>query len=466
MSPASRAAASGLSLVRTDVHEEPDSSPSDRRVHQRVTLSDLEWLNTVRLKYGPVVSLIDLSSGGAQIETTSRLQPGALVVVQISGTDGEVAMPSTVLRCQVSRVAPYAMYRSALSFRRKLDTPRNQSEGGTDAIANLVGEHARLTGAIRRLSRERTGAAIAPAGDALLTATLALIQSPAGRRGGDGFRKHLRLLFRELTRAIETGEPADVMLNVLANRLRRTVPTRTIRIVDGELPIGPHGPDTIYFDATTDGEVIARLVVEFPRDCQLEEWHLQFLKIAAQLVALVSEVSAMRVSNPDEADVAPPPAIPSVTAAPAVEAAAAPTPVPASEDSAPLPSIAWVRVVARYGDGRTLKGHCRGFIPSRGYLCVSPAPDAPQSAASTVLLRHLKAVFFVHDLEAAPEHAEAAPAARGRNIVVTFMDGEVLSGTTLNYAVDGPGFFLSPHDQRNNQRIFVVNEAVRQVRFP
>jgi hypothetical protein len=70
-----------------------------------------------------------------------------------------------------------------------------------------------------------------------------------------------------------------------------------------------------------------------------------------------------------------------------------------------------------------------------------------------VLLRHLKAVFFVHDLEATPADLDATPTARGRAVVVTFMDGEILSGTTLNYAVDGAGFFLSPHEQRGtNQR--------------
>jgi hypothetical protein len=76
-------------------------------------------------------------------------------------------------------------------------------------------------------------------------------------------------------------------------------------------------------------------------------------------------------------------------------------------------------------------------------------------------------VFFVHDLDGAPLDVETVDTARGRNIIVTFMDGEVLTGTTINYTTAGPGFFLSPHDQRgNNARIFVVTEAVRQVQFP
>src|SRR5216684_128045 len=57
-----------LPSVLTDYRE-------DRRGSVRRTISELAWLNQVRVKYGPAVSLIDLSSGGAQIETASyRLQ--------------------------------------------------------------------------------------------------------------------------------------------------------------------------------------------------------------------------------------------------------------------------------------------------------------------------------------------------------------------------------------------------------
>lgn len=467
MASASGVAGSGLTLVRSDVHHTAEREPSDRRVHPRLTLSDLDWLNTVRLKYGPVVEVIDLSPGGAQIETSSRLQPGAVVVVQISGTDGEVAIPSTVVRSQVSRVSPSPVYRSALSFKREFEPPRGPSDRRSDAFTNLLAEHARMTSAIRRLAHARSGGqTLSLPGDGILTATLGLLQSPAGRRASDGFRSHLTQLFRELTRGIETGMPPEVMLASLADRLRRSVPTRVIRIVDSGMPIGPHGPDTIFFDASSGGPASARLVVEFPRNCQLEEWHLQFLKIAAQLVALVNELSSLRsdggsVMEPEPAATpAPPPgAVP-------VSAAAAPSAAPPI-DASSSPNTTWIKVVARYTDGRVLKGHCRGFDAARGYLSVSPGPDASAGPVNTVLLHHLKAVFFVHDLDGVPAGVEPTPAARGRDIVVSFMDGEVLSGTTLNYAVDGSGFFVSPHEQRgNNLRIFVVNKAVRHVQFP
>ena len=50
---------------------------------------------------------------------------------------------------------------------------------------------------------------------------------------------------------------------------------------------------------------------------------------------------------------------------------------------------------------------------------------------------------------------------------MTFIDGEILGGRTLTYSAEGPGFFMTPTDcTSNNQRIFVVNNAVRSVQFP
>jgi hypothetical protein len=54
----------------------------------------------------------------------------------------------------------------------------------------------------------------------------------------------------------------------------------------------------------------------------------------------------------------------------------------------------------------------------------------------------------------------------GRRLEVTFLDGEVLVGSTMNYQPHGPGFFLLPADPgSNNLRTFVVSGSTRHVRF-
>src|SRR6185369_15332688 len=92
-----------LALVQPQIPEvDPGLLASERRAHERLTISSLAWLNEVRLKYGPSVSLIDLSSGGAQIETIShRLEPGRTVVIELASEAGEFSVPSRVLRCGV-----------------------------------------------------------------------------------------------------------------------------------------------------------------------------------------------------------------------------------------------------------------------------------------------------------------------------------------------------------------------------
>jgi hypothetical protein len=143
-----------------------------------------------------------------------------------------------------------------------------------------------------------------------------------------------------------------------------------------------------------------------------------------------------------------------------------------SKPAAPLPSghvAGWHRLVARFRDGRILKGYGRNFIPARGHVQIEAVPDGPAVARIVVRLAHLKALFFVHEFDGLKPDAEALPAtqARGRLIVVTFFDGEVITGTTLNYSARAPGFFMSPLEaQANSHRLFVVNSAVQRVQFP
>jgi hypothetical protein len=130
----------------------------------------------------------------------------------------------------------------------------------------------------------------------------------------------------------------------------------------------------------------------------------------------------------------------------------------------------WHRLVVRYADGRLLKGYSQEFTASSGSLQVWPRPNAPSMTRITVPLAYLKAVFFVRDFEGDAEHVERCdgePAERGRSIAVTFLDGEVLVGTTMSYRTDADGFFIRPVDDgSNNVRIFVASRAIRHVQFP
>jgi hypothetical protein len=129
------------------------------------------------------------------------------------------------------------------------------------------------------------------------------------------------------------------------------------------------------------------------------------------------------------------------------------------------------KVVARYVDSRVVKGYAPDFDPDKRcfHLFRGPADD---SVGREVHLRDLKAVFFVRDFGGDPQYNERKCFREGewppgRKVEVTFVDGEVLVGsTTTGYAPEGPGFLFSPADPRsNNVKVFAVANAVRRVRY-
>jgi hypothetical protein len=132
-------------------------------------------------------------------------------------------------------------------------------------------------------------------------------------------------------------------------------------------------------------------------------------------------------------------------------------------------SVGWSMVVLRYLDGSSLKGFSNDFSAARAQFHLWPSVGASPSEQMIVPLSRLKAVFFVRDFDGKPgyvDRQEFETLPTGRKIELTFLDGEVIVGSTLSYRPEGTGFFLCPADPRsNNARIFVVCGSVRHARF-
>jgi hypothetical protein len=123
------------------------------------------------------------------------------------------------------------------------------------------------------------------------------------------------------------------------------------------------------------------------------------------------------------------------------------------------------RIVARFADGRVLKGTTQDFAPAKDAFHVITSEGGAQPIK--VPLADLKAVFFVKDLIGNPHYNDSKEFLRtlpGTRLRVTFIDGEEIVGASPAYQPDGPGFFIVPADpQSNNDRVFVVAKAVRSV---
>ena len=130
-----------------------------------------------------------------------------------------------------------------------------------------------------------------------------------------------------------------------------------------------------------------------------------------------------------------------------------------------------VKIVARYLDGRMIKGFTQDFAPNKPSFHIFSTEAANSADKAEILLRDLKAIFFVKDFAGKPDYDDRkqyTPGERpsGRIVEVTFNDGEVLVGSTLGYDPKRPGFFVFPADPKsNNARVFAMSKAVRLVRY-
>ncbi len=129
------------------------------------------------------------------------------------------------------------------------------------------------------------------------------------------------------------------------------------------------------------------------------------------------------------------------------------------------------KIVARYVNGKIVKGVTADFIPGKDTFHVSLADAPPAALPIEVHVKDLKALFFVKDYAGDPKHRarnefDPAHPPAGRRIRVKFKDGEELVGTTTGYMKGRPGFFLVPADVESNmERCYVVVTATKEIRF-
>jgi hypothetical protein len=126
-------------------------------------------------------------------------------------------------------------------------------------------------------------------------------------------------------------------------------------------------------------------------------------------------------------------------------------------------------VVARFLDGRVLKGTTHDFAPNKPVFHLSEHGDL-SARGEKISVDSLKAVFFVKSYEGDSRHDEKkdfeGAAGQGRRVVVTFTDGETLAGFTTTFSPGKQGWFLIPVDtESNNARVYVVTAAVRRVEW-
>jgi hypothetical protein len=125
------------------------------------------------------------------------------------------------------------------------------------------------------------------------------------------------------------------------------------------------------------------------------------------------------------------------------------------------------QVVARFRDGRLVKGVSLDVDPNKPACHVRPAGDP----AVEVTLSALKALYFVKSLDGNPAHEEGTAVEEGdqrtrgaTKVALLFEDGERLVGFTNRYPPNRPYYYVVPVDLKsNNIRILVNALAVASI---
>jgi len=427
----------------------------ERRAAPRHGEDRLRWIRVARLQFGHGVSLVDLSTGGARLNSRVALRPSYVSNLEIIGAGLETVVQFRVLRCEVAGLtAQGVIYRGACQFIRPIDLsdigrpPVHPAQSDDVLELDVV-----LKNLVRRASGE---GGIERFSDSQLVQALTALQLRAANVVSDPMGRQLNALLRLALPALEEGSGLTAILPAIEMQLGRVVPGAAVRFAATAAAGGAFDQNSILIG--TPGLLVgAPLVsIDVPKRLTLTTWQLRVTRATARVIAILQRL------EPDRSiDVAS--NMPHAAGQPEV----APAPAALSDDTA---TAAWQKVVVRYSDGKILKGYTCDFLASREDFTLYSAPSRIADDAVIVPFMRLKAVFFVRDFAGNPGYVECnetvAPD-RGRRIEVTLNDEEVIVGTTLNYRSGGQGFFVTPIDpQANNIRVFVVAQSVRQVRFP
>jgi len=106
---------------------------SDRRLMRRHADSDAHGIVSTRVRPGHRAKLVDVSAGGALIETTHRLLPGTSIELHVETRSHRTNVRGRVLRCAIVLVRPsWVCYRGAIGFDRHLPWLLDDSDHARD----------------------------------------------------------------------------------------------------------------------------------------------------------------------------------------------------------------------------------------------------------------------------------------------------------------------------------------------
>ena len=104
--------------------------PDRRRAPRRHTVEE-HGIVRARVRPGHEAALVDVSTGGALVDTAHRLLPGTPIELRLASVDRCISVRGRVLRCAVTGLnATGVRYRGAIGFDRELSWSQAYDEVG------------------------------------------------------------------------------------------------------------------------------------------------------------------------------------------------------------------------------------------------------------------------------------------------------------------------------------------------
>ncbi len=85
--------------------KDSQGSPLDRRKSRRLSPDEIPNFKSVRLLAGQEIQLINLSAGGAMLESTTRIMPGAKICIRLVAHDALFLLHGRVLQSRASALS-------------------------------------------------------------------------------------------------------------------------------------------------------------------------------------------------------------------------------------------------------------------------------------------------------------------------------------------------------------------------
>ena len=453
---------SGRVQLASEWELELERTRRERRGHRRHQAHELQWLRAARLSGGHSVKIVDLSAGGALLDSPISLRPDSILTLDIEGRGFDKSIPFRVVRCQIGALLPERpVYRGACEFTSPIELPVEQGARVLypDAFVTLdvaLKHLVERAGAVRadgQPTRTFESLRVEMVRDELSSLRERALKTPL-----DPMSHPLAALIGRVIPALERYRGLHDVIGGLESQLRQTIPQVSLRLVRLHEAPGP-AKKSILINVPGANTGSALVSIDLPRGVVLNDWQTRVLRVTSRLIALLQRLE---------------PEVTSTMVVRGQAAAAAPVQVgaekPETQSTTANHTSAWQKIVVRYVEGQILKGFTHDFSPARQQFSLWPSINAKPTERVIVPLARLKGVFFVRDFNGNPgyvEQVDSGDSQHGRRIEVTLIDDEVIVGRTLSYRADGSGFFVIPSDPlTNNIRIFVVSSSVRQVRFP